>query len=78
VTEPSRPESEPSRLQMLIERDLAEKKLGTLPDFVAQRRGTSSWTVIARELSEATGREVSDETLRRWFSDRLQIEVRVA
>lgn len=63
---------------MLIERDLAEKKLGTLADFVAKRRATSSWTVIARELSEATGREVSDETLRRWFADRLQIEVKVS
>jgi hypothetical protein len=70
--------NEPSKLQMLIERDLAEKKLGTLDDFVASRRATSSWTAIAAELSEASGRDVSDETVRRWFADRLQIEVKVA
>lgn len=69
--------NEPSRLQMLIERDLAEKRLGTLPDFVARRRATSSWTGIARDLSEATGREVSDETVRRWFADRVQVEVTI-
>lgn len=72
------PVDEPSRLQMLIEKDLAAKELGTLDDFVATRRATSSWTAIASELSEATGRNVSDETLRRWFADRLQIEVKVA
>lgn len=69
---------EPSRLQMLIERDLEARKLGTLPDFIATRRANSSWAAIARELSEATGREVSDETLRRWFADRITVEVKVA
>jgi hypothetical protein len=63
---------------MLIERDLEAKGLGTLADFVAQRRATKSWTAIARELSQATGREVSREALRRWFADRIQIEVKVA
>lgn len=63
---------------MLIERDLAEKHLGTLADFVANRRATNSWTAIAAELTQVTGREVSDETVRRWFADRIQIEVKVA
>lgn len=60
---------------MLIERKLDG---GSLADFVAQRRANSSWTAIAKELSEATGYEVSDETVRRWFADRIQIEVRVS
>lgn len=74
MTEPN----EPSRLQMLIERDLAKGRHGTLAEFVAQRRASSSWTAMARELSDLTGRQVSDETLRRWFADRIQIEVTVA
>jgi hypothetical protein len=71
--------NEPSKLQMLIERDLAAKKLGALDDFVATRRGQStSWRAIAEELSVATGREVTGEAVRRWYADRLQIEVKVA
>lgn len=70
--------ADPSRLQMLIERDLAAKNLGTLDDFVAHRRATASWAAIARELSEVTGRDVSDETVRRWFADRITVEVKVA
>lgn len=71
--------SEPTRIQMLIERDLAAKKLGTLDDFVTSRRARSaSWRAIAEELTDATGRSVSDEALRRWYADRLQIEVKVA
>jgi hypothetical protein len=63
---------------MLIDRDLEAKGLGTLADFVAQRRATRSWAVIARELSKVTGREVSREALRRWFADRITVEVKVA
>lgn len=64
---------------MLIERDMDEKGLGTLKDFVASRRAAgTSWLAMAKELSEATGRQVSDEALRRWFADRLQIEVKIA
>jgi hypothetical protein len=63
---------------MLIERDLAAKKLGTLPDFIAARRPRQSWHQIAAELSEASGRQVSHETLRRWFADRITVEVKIA
>lgn len=70
--------SDPTKLQMLIERDLAAKKLGSLDDFVASRRATESWRAIAAELSEVTGREVSSEAVRRWYGDRLHIQVRVA
>jgi hypothetical protein len=70
--------NEPSRLQLLVEKDLEARELGTLSDFVAQRRATASWTAIARELSEVTGREVGREALRRWFADRIQVEVTVA
>lgn len=70
--------NEPSRLQMLIEQDFARKNLGTLADFVAARRtSAASWTEIATDLSGVTGRSISDETVRRWFADRLHIEVRV-
>jgi len=65
---------EPSTLYLLIEARLK----GTLTEFVAQRRATCSWAAMARELSETTGTEVSDETLRRWFADRIQVEVKVA
>jgi hypothetical protein len=57
---------------------LIERKLGsTLADFVAARRATTSWTAMAVELTEKTGYKVSDETLRRWFADRITFEVRV-
>lgn len=62
---------------MLIERDLAAKNLGTLPDFIAARRPRQSWQQIAGELSDASGRHVSHETLRRWFADRITVEVKV-
>jgi Ser/Thr protein kinase RdoA (MazF antagonist) len=71
--------NEPSKLQMLIERDLAAKNIGALDDFVAQRRQRSiSWRLIAEELEAATGREVTGEAVRRWYAARLQIEVKVA
>lgn len=72
------PVTDPSKLQMLIERDLAAKSLGSLPDFIAARRPHRSWTQIAAELSEASGRPVSDETVRRWFADRITVEVKIA
>lgn len=68
---------EPSRLQLLIERDMAEKNLGELTDFVASRRATHSWRAIGRELSAAVGRDVNGELLRRWFADRVQVEVTI-
>lgn len=36
------------------------------------------WRKLAEEISEATGCEVSFETLRGWYRDRITIEVKVA
>jgi hypothetical protein len=60
---------EPSQRYMLIERKLD----GTLADFIAHGRATKSWTAMAAELEELTGYKVSDETLRRWFADRIEV-----
>lgn len=66
--------AQPSVLYRLIEECLD----GTLAEFVAARRATSSWQDIADSIKEATGVEVNRETLRLWFADRLTIEVKVA
>lgn len=63
----------PSRLYRLIERRLP----GTLAEFVADRRPDTSWRDIAVELTEKTGIEVSYETLRGWFADRIEVRVYV-
>jgi hypothetical protein len=51
---------------------------GTLADFVAARKASHSWTAMAEEITAITQIEVSDETLRRWFADRITVEVKVA
>jgi hypothetical protein len=67
--------NEPSRMYMLIEKRID----GTLAEFIAARRATKSWAAMAAELGEITGPDyaVSDETLRRWFADRITVEVTV-
>jgi hypothetical protein len=50
----------------------------TLIEFVARRRASQSWRAIAEEIEEITGIWVSDDSLRRWFADRIQVEVKVA
>lgn len=54
-----------SQLYKLIERGLGE-------DFealvAARRRYEYPWAAIAREVAGRTDIEVSDETLRRWFT----------
>lgn len=49
---------------------LIESKLGSpLDDLISQRReDRASWRVIAYELRDRTGIDVSDETLRAWYS----------
>lgn len=58
-----------------------ERKLGgdgTLAAFVAAGlTDRKSWTVMAAELTTQTEIEISDETLRRWFADRVQVQVQV-
>jgi hypothetical protein len=65
---------QPSRLYRLIE----ERLDGTLTEFVASRRPAASWKAMAAELTTTTGVEVSWESLRTWFADRIQIQVTVA
>lgn len=58
---------------------MIEKRLDvSLADWVAQRKADTSWAAMAAELTAATEVEVSRETLRRWFADRLTVEVKVA
>lgn len=64
----------PPRLYRMIEARLD----GTLIDFVAARRASQSWRAIADEIYEVTKIEVSDDSLRRWFADRITVEVKVA
>lgn len=64
----------PPRLYRMIEARLD----GTLIDFVAQRRASQSWRAIAEEVWDVTGIEVSDDSLRRWFANRITVEVKVA
>lgn len=43
---------------------------GKLDEFVGSRRADGrSWRLIARDLHEATGLDVTHETLRTWFVD---------
>jgi hypothetical protein len=43
---------------------------GRLKEYVAERRAANrSWRLIARDLYEHTGVDVTYETLRRWFPD---------
>lgn len=71
---PNQPRSpQVSRLYRLIE----DRLEGTLADFVGARRPATSWAAIADELHEKTGIEVSWESLRRWFVDRIEVTVTV-
>lgn len=72
MSEASNPQ--PSRLYRLIE----ERLDGTLAEYVASRRPAVSWKAMAVELTDTTGIEVSWESLRSWFADRIQIQVTVA
>lgn len=64
----------PSRLYRLIE----DRLDGTLAEFVAARYPQRGWRSIAADIQQQTGIEVSNEALRRWFADRIHIEVTVS
>lgn len=66
--------AEPSPLYRLIE----ERLDGTLADLIAARRPHTGWRDIAAEIHTLTGVEVSWETLRTWFVDRIHVEVTVS
>jgi hypothetical protein len=57
---------QPSALYQLVESKLGG---GTLADYVAARRATTSWRAMAADLSQRTGLTVSHETLRLWFQE---------
>ncbi len=59
---------------------LIEARLdGSFADYVAAGLSArKSWRTLAEEIEQDTGCQVSFETLRSWFSDRIQIEVKVA
>lgn len=61
--------TQPSRLYRLIE----ERIDGTLVDYVAARRPATSWRDLADEISKLTGIEISNEGLRLWFGDRIEV-----
>jgi hypothetical protein len=56
--------TERSRLYKLVERNLGED----FEQLVTSRRQYSySWAAIAREVSDRSQIDISDESLRRWF-----------
>ncbi len=66
--------TQPTTLYRLVEAKLGG---GTLVDYVVERRGSMSWRAMAADLSERTGEEVSYETLRNWFADRITTTVTI-
>jgi hypothetical protein len=65
--------TQPTRLYRLIEGRLD----GTLAEYVAARRPGTSWQELADRIHRVTGVEVSDEALRLWFADRLEVTTTV-
>lgn len=66
--------SQPSVLYQLVEARLD----GTLVEYVASRRATTSWRAMAADLTDRTGVQVTHQTLMNWFADRIQTTVVVA
>lgn len=56
---------------------LAEARLGSSLDaYVAERRATTSWRAMAADLTARTGVQLTGETLRVWFADRIEVTVK--
>jgi len=70
--------TKPSLLYQVIETKLDGTIVDFVRGFVAANGATLPWTAMAAELADLTGQEVSDETLRRWFADRITVEVKIA
>jgi hypothetical protein len=68
----------PARTTTRLYRLIEERIEGSLADFIAARWPTSGWRTIAAELTEITDIEITGETLRNWFADRIHFEVRVS
>lgn len=65
--------SQPTPLYQLVEARLG----GSLEEYVAERRATTSWRVMAADLTERSGVQVTYETLRGWFADRIETTVTI-
>ncbi|HET8640564.1 MAG TPA: hypothetical protein VFM37_01435 [Pseudonocardiaceae bacterium] len=66
--------AEPTPRQVLI-----EERLGyPLKKFVAERYPAKSWRAMAAELTQTTGVQITGESLRLWFADRVTVKTRVA
>lgn len=66
--------SQPSVLYQLVEARLG----GSLVEYVAERRATTSWRAMAADLTERAGVQITYETLRGWFADRVQTTITIA
>jgi hypothetical protein len=67
---------QPSPLYRLIESALGADT--TLADLIAELRGSRSWQEIADEIERRTRININRETLRLWFGDRIEVDVKVA
>lgn len=65
--------TQPSPLYQLLEARLN----GSLADFVAARWPLKGWRKVAEELSQETGVDVGNETLRLWFAGRIEVTTTV-
>ena len=63
--------TQPSVLYQLVDARLD----GKLVEYVAEHRASMSWRTMAADLSERAGVQVTHETLRGWFGDRIQTTV---
>jgi hypothetical protein len=64
-------------LKPALYHEIEQRLPGTLAKFVEQHYAGSSWTALAAKLEAITGIGVSDETLRRWFADRIEVKTKV-
>ena len=65
--------TQPTPLYRLVEARLGQP----LDAYVAERRASTSWRAMAADLTERTGENVTYETLRGWFADRITVETTV-
>lgn len=65
--------TQPTPLYRLVEARLG----GSLDEYVAERRATTSWRAMAADLTERTGENVTHQTLMSWFADRIETTVTV-
>lgn len=67
--------TQPTPLFQLVEARLGG--LGELDRYVAERRASTSWRTMAADLTEKAGVQVTYETLRGWYADRVRTTITV-